>query len=709
MSEELYTSYATGKKPDLSGLSQGLSSDIAIQRTAASDVFRNISPNISVRDSFTKESYDYFRPDEKLPKGAIEEMSFANIAYKKVGLIRNVVDLMSDFTCQGIQLVHKNKKWQKFYREWAKKIDFVERSERFANLLYRIGNVVVKRSTAKLKESEVRTLIKGFAAKRKSEPDLDVDKPVNVSRREIPWDYEFINPCAVTILGGELGSFVGKPVYTIKINENIISQIKNAKTKAEKDLISQIPDYVLSAIRKGQKDIVLDPAKVNTFYYKKDDWEPWASPMLTSIMDDIIHFNKLRLADNAALDGIINAIRVWKLGSLEHKIMPNSGAFSRLSEVLMNNVGGGSMDLIWGPDIELEETSTESHKFLGPEKYSQVLNNMFSGLGIPPTLTGTGGTGFTNNMVSLKTLIERLEYGRTILKEFWEREIKLVQKAMGIDEPAYIVFERATLTDEIAEKALWIQLCDRDIISTQAVQQRFGLIPEVQDIIRTREEKMREKGKMPPKAGPYHNASFNEELIKIALQQGTISPVEAGIENVEDKSLLDYQGEQAKEAAKVKLNSQPKGVSGQGRPKTSKDKNGRKTRTAKPIGSNAFLLNLAWANDSQRKILSIINPLYFEMVSKKDLRELTEEEFNNLEYIKNSVLFQFEPLEDITEQKIVEKIQAKPTIPEEATAAYKQTVSSYVDRFGKQPSLDEQRRLFASIYAYYKTEEENDI
>lgn len=711
-SEVFYSSYANKdgeSASDLSSLNAGLAMDnISIHTSKSSNIFKNAVPNISVRDGYSREHYEHYRPDEALPKTIVDEIKFSNTAYKRIGLIRNVIDLMSDFGCQGIALVHKNKKWQKFYTEWANKVDLVERSERFLNLLYRLGNVVVKRSTAKLKESDVKNLINGFA-----DVDFVFKNPPKIDKREIPWDYEFLSPVNLKILGSELGSFVGKPTYSFSLADSLVAQILKPKDRVEKDLVAQIPDYILKAVKSGQKDIILDPSKTSVYFYKKDDWELWASPMLSSVLDDLIHFNKLKLADNAALDGVINAIRVWKLGNIEYKIMPGPAAFNRLSEVLMNNVGGGSMDLIWGPDIELVETSSESYKFLGSEKYSQTLNNIYSGLGIPPTLAGSGGTGLTNNMVSIKTLIERLEYGRTILKEFWEKEIKLVQKAMGIPTPAQVVFERATLTDEVAEKALWIQLCDRDIITIDSLQKRFGLIPEVQNIMREREEKARVRKKMPVKSGPYHNGNFDQDLIKIALQQGTISPQQAGVEIEGDlptpnKSLLDHASEQAIELAKMApktppIGKKPKGASGQGRPINKKDSGKRKTRTAKPLGSKAFLLNMSWAANAQKKITEVMNPLFFEMKNKKDLRELSEQEFSDLEDIKNSLLYQFNPLDEITEDNLIEKALGKCLVPERALSRYQKTVSLYSEQFNKQPSQDEQRRLFAAVYAIYKT------
>lgn len=47
--------------------------------------------------------------------------------------------------------------------------------------------------------------------------------------------------------------------------------------------------------------------------------------------------------------------RVWKLGNLEHKIYPTEAAVRKLADILRGHEAGGCLDLIWGPDIEIQE------------------------------------------------------------------------------------------------------------------------------------------------------------------------------------------------------------------------------------------------------------------------------------------------------------------------------------------------------------------
>jgi len=183
------------------------------------------------------------------------------------------------------------------------------------------------------------------------------------------------------------------------------------------------------------------------YYYKKDDWQTWADPITLSAFEPLNLYQRLQLADKAALDGAISKIRVWKLGSLEHKLAPTEVASSALADMLGANVGGGTIDIIWGPDIELIETKTDVQAFLGEEKYKPTLMAIYATLGIPPTLTGTvGATGTTNNFISLKTLTERLSYVRNILEDFWNEQLEIVQKAMGFRVAAQLEYTQTICT-----------------------------------------------------------------------------------------------------------------------------------------------------------------------------------------------------------------------------------------------------------------------
>jgi len=519
----------SGKRQALSDTSDNIDSYDGIQKAIGYNrrSFLDIEPNRSVRTGFNREDYNRFRSSESVPKRQKEAIRMCMQAYDKVGIIRNVIDLMADFAGQGITIVHPNKRIEKFFRAWFKKVGGIERSERFLNTLYRCGNVVVKRRTAKINKRAEKDLRTSAA------PDMEI-LVNNVNKREIPWKFDFLNPLSVEVIGDELAAFVGKPQYALKVSKLVRGLAKkglNSDSPYHRNLNAMLPPDIIQSIKNGENIIPLDNEKVSVYYYKKDDWLVWANPMIYAILDDIIMLEKMKLADISALDGAISNIRLWSLGDLDNKILPTKAAINKLRNILASNVGGGTMDLVWGPELKFTESSTQVFRFLGKEKYEPVLTNIYAGLGVPPTLTGmaNGSGGFTNNFISLKTLVERLEYGRQVLVDWWNQELEIVQKAMGFRLPARIHFDQMVLSDEASEKNLLIQLADRNIISAETVVERFGEIPEIEKIRIRREERDRKSESMPQKAGPYHNPQHKNDLEKIALQKGEIEAEDVGV------------------------------------------------------------------------------------------------------------------------------------------------------------------------------------
>jgi len=658
--------------------------------------YKDLDTNVSGRPGLSRSDYDAFRPGEAIPGNHAGIIRSANSAYQRVGLIRNIIDLMGDFACQGIRLTHPNKRIEKFYTNWFKRVSGKERSERFLNNLYRTGNVVVRKQTAKINAKSQKQLFKTFA-----DPEIEIEH-LKVLKKEIPWHYIFLDPSTISVIGGELSAFIGKPKYAIKIPAKLKKIISSPRTDNEQKLIQQLPKEIIEAAKTG-KPYPLPEDKTLVFNYKKDDWQSWAHPMIYAILDDVFLLEKLKLADIAALDGAISNIRIFKLGNLEHKIAPTPAAASKLADILENHVGGGTTDLVWGPDIELVESRTAVHQFLGQEKYVPTLNAIYAGLGIPPTLTGLSsvGGGFTNNFMSLKTLVERLEYGRNVLISFWEHEILEIQKSMGFRFPAHVEFDKMTLANEDSEKALLIQLADRNLISEETLQRKFGDNPDMEKIRINRETKDRGIGRRPTKSGPFHDANGDLGLKKIALQTQVVTPSEVGVELDErqdgEKSGLELRNSQGPN--KTGPEKGPGGQPQQGRPKNSKDNGPRKTKTVNPR-SKAILR--ARAKAAQEEISNIINPLILDMNGKKNLRSLSTSEFAEAERIKFGVLFNLQSLSNIDANSV--NIALQNSLPGDISAAYSDWVAEFVKEAGRNPSVDECRQIQTSLYSECKAQ-----
>lgn len=667
-------------------------------------------------------------------------------AYDEFGIVRNVIDTMADFAVQGIEPTHPNVRAEKLCREWWKKVAMPDVAEHIANTLFLVANAPIRRHTATLKVSDQDNLYRGKA-------DIPVGEPIQMKKREIPWGYTIMNPIQMAVLGGDIAPFIGPNAFTyaVEVPAAVLQQIRRPRNQLEKDLIAKLPKNVRQSIKDGLNVIPLASDQMKVLHYKRRHWQVWATPLMYSLLDDLVMLKKLKQADLAALDGAISHIRIWQLGSLENKMMPTQKAIQKLADMLANAGNGMSMDLIWGPDLKFTDTGSDVHKFLGEAKYTPHLNAIYAGFGIPPTLTGASSTGgMTNNFISLKTLTERLQYVRRIVKEFAEYELKLFQQGMGFSGAPGVRFDRMVLTDEAAEKALLIQLADRDLISVETIQARFGEDADLETMRQRREERMRQKKKLPKKASPYHDPQQDYGLEKIFAQTGVVSPGQVGIDLDEkkpgDKSLLDQQGEQTNQQTKLQMQQSEQendhqfrmekmqlrngvhpaqvqmqqlktggkpgakptqkpvktGQPQQGRPRNSNDTKPRKKKVVRIRTKAALIESRSWAEDAMRAVAEATTKPFLARCAKKNLRQLTAVEADEFEKFKFHLLMNLSAAVPADKKAIGEALRNPLPIPIVVNELLKQTIERYCAQSGAVPPVEKVREFMVSIAALHK-------
>ncbi len=692
--------------------------------------FINVGSNTSVRSEYNRSDYNYYRPGESSVKDDVGIMSLSQLAYEKVAIVRNVIDMMSDFTTHGIRIVHPNRQIENFCKSWAKTVRFVHTSERIANTIYRLANCPVKIRYGMVPIRVEKEWRKSFAQEnlpvtrdsdindRKN--DINIKKKGKQEKRRIPLGYNILDPRTLQVIGGELSAFVGKPVYALRISSKFRMMIQRMKrlsvnSKHIADMLQIIPDKLLQAVEGGLAVVPLDQEKLKMLHYKKDDWKIWATPFLGSILDNLIMLEKMHLADMSALDGAISTVRLWRLGSLETvpPILPEPAAIARLRNILAQT-GMGTLDLVWGPELDFKESDSKVHNYLKPEKYAQVMSEIFSGLGVPPTLTGGsggakgGGQGFTNNVLSMKTLIERLEYGRGVITDFWEEQFKILQKAMGWRFPPKIMFDYKVLSDEAAEKKMILDLYDRDLIAAETVQELCRRDPELEILKINRERRKRANDSMPQKSGPYHVSDHDHEYKKILLMNGGVAPSEIGLE-LEEKKEGELSNNEQTEEMQLKVEQKrgdmrptpvkPKSPGGDGRPKNSSDTKPRKKRVDKPKTLGVFTDLFMWGNDVQKTIADILSPAILKHFSKKNMRSLTKKEVEYAENLKFNVFASIGPYSEISHELVYNILENNTKANLEMIETCEAFSVIFTKRTGNQPTMDEVRQMQSSAYA----------
>lgn len=686
--------------------------------------FSGSIPNGSIKSEYNFGDYSYYRPSEADPRSVEEEIEMCLIAHRRYPIVSNIIDLMSDFGSQGVRIICADKRQEKFGQEWAKFVELQEFSARFLSTLYRCGTTIVKRTDGKvpLKTQKkwqsavaglenrsniynptMRNSIKTPPGQDPAGSDIKIED-MDVKRAVMPLKWTIYNPLQVIMIGGMLGQFVGKPIFGLRINTQIRNEInqlpKIAQTHEEyQTYLNIIPKYVFDAVNNNSLYFPLDQSKIYAYYYKKDDWDVWGKTIIGPILRDLKYYDKVRLAESSALDGAITAVRLWKMGDLKEGVIPQKGALDKLSNMLANGVGGGTMDLVWGPDLDFKESSSNLYEFLKPEKYTQVISNIHAGLGIPSGLTGGAADSSTGAFAGLKTLVERLKYGRNVLVKFLDEQLKLVQEAMGFTKPFRVVFDQLMMSDEAAEKNVLLQMYDRNLISAETL--RYAIDIDYSDIeeAKIRREYGKQGKSMPPKSSPFHNPEKEHEMNKIFAQRGGQAPSEFGL-NLKPRKEGEVSPNEQMSVLKVKENkTKPKGSGLSGRPQNAADKNKRKKRRVMPKGVSANYQELfLYAEHSKSKIDEIVTPLYLSMASKKNIRSLTVEETSALEGIKFNILSSLNPLTEVNEETIA-SINTTSPLGEEIYKRVLVLENNHCERYGRKPTIAEKRKLDCEAYA----------
>ncbi len=617
----------------------------------------SVDSNSSVRAPFTRSDYTYFRPNEALPTKFKDVIHACRMSYYKVGVVRNVIDMMTDFTTEDLRIVHPDKKIEAFIRVWMKKTNLMEAVDEFVRHFLIDGNVVVKRITAQLTQPVENQWMEHRAS---AEADEKLYTEPSPNKREIPWRYTFLNVAALEWINPEMSSITGQKKLAFRVSPSLLNTIRTSNDFKDKILDKVPADVLKDLVGKKGNLVPLDMERLYVAFNKKDSWDDWAWPFLYSVLSEIKYRDKLKQADWSALDGFINVIRLWKLGDHANGILPSNAVYERLKGILEQNTGGGTVDIIWDSMIECQELYPPVKDILGSEKYEQVNRDILIGLGVPEVLIGGQGSNFSNSWIQLRTLVEKLEYIRTRVEDWLMGEIAFLCKSMGIDTLPTVRFNQMNLEDENITRKLIVGLLDRGVISVEAVLQAYGedYLIEVQ--------RMQEESKMFKKMG------------------------------IEPKSPLD-QPEPTVPGAAPKKKPKPKG-------RPSNEKNVMmKTRTPNVRRSAG---NLAvFGLDAVDAIDTYVLPLYMESINVSNARKLTSEQKEDLNYMRMHVLSCIKPNDKLDEQSMVNIAESSES-NSELVQAIKQSIYAFTAEYGVEPSLSQRKRLEAIAWSeYYQSEQ----
>lgn len=575
------------------------------------------SDNRYVRPPFDRGNYESYRPNDRIPEGKTQQeqheiMKLCVSAYERIGVVRSVIDMMSEFAAEGVEIVHEDEAPRKFYNDWWKRINGPDRCERFAAWLLQAGNTVVRRKYGTLPSSKIR----------------------------IPLEYLFYDPSTVEIIGDELSALSENKIYGLKIASGTLTSILSRKprTTLEKEVYNSIPQEIKDALngkiaKSGNYVVPLPSDKIYIAHYKKHDTQIWAKSFIYSILSDIQYNDKLKLAKINSLDGMINVTRLWKLGDHTKELLPTPDAGAKLANIISNNTGAGPIDIIWDSAINLEEFYPPIENL---QNFAENIPTILLGLGIPEGLIGgnsdgAGKGGMTANAMNMKNLVKRLEAVRREIRKWLNTEIDIIQKEMNFRKRPKIRFANADLHDEQVYYKLILDLVDRNIISDQRVLEIINEFPDINEKFVQVQEEQRKNGTKPLKASPYHNPQLESQQ-KHEIEKQKLSNKARQSANPNNSNNLT-----------TKKLQEPRDP---GRPKNSKDTKQRQRRQAV-----SYILEGMRVYDA---VDIFVNKTMLTYYNVNNARSFTSAQKDEIEKAKRILMSKIEPNSDLSDNSLIQ-------------------------------------------------------
>ena len=354
-------------------------------------------------------------------------------AYENIGLIGNVIDIMTDFALEGFQITHQIPSAERLFNRWAEKVDLYSTVEEILRGIFRDSNVPIITFDGKIQQSDIANLKNVL---NRATGELFVDD--TIATGEVPYKFSIIDIQSLEAISTDL---FGNEQYSYTFDKTIIDNTLKSNSETTKNLLSVLQNGLSKEDWNSFKKYgvyPLDSYNMDILYYKKDSFSDWANPMLWRIIDDLKFKKTLRNMDISVAESITNSITIFKLGDSANGMVPSATRLTKFANMLKNP--SKAKQIVWDDLVAIETDDKQVGKILGEAKYKQVNNDILAGLGISEVLIGGEGGNYSNSFLSCRTLLERLETGREKVLKWVRKQLSAVAKGMGVKRMPVVKF-----------------------------------------------------------------------------------------------------------------------------------------------------------------------------------------------------------------------------------------------------------------------------
>jgi len=410
----------------------------------------------------------------------------AQKAYAGVAVVRNTIESQVEFSNSRIHLKGSNTTANDFYKAWFDVIGLFKVKEQFFRERYCSGNWFVYKMMGRIPDSQMAKV-----------------KGIGVKGNLIPIRYYTLNPSQVYLQNG-LGYSPGQWVKIMSSYE--IDRLRFPQTDEDRQVFNSLPPETKDLIKRGgglgELYIPLDPKRLRYVFYKKQDYQPMAIPMVYPVLNDIewkLELKKMDMSLSRTIEQVILLITTGeKTDQYGGGINPENLANLR---TIFNSQTLGRV-LVADYTTKAEWKIPDIGAILGPEKYKQVEQDIKEGL----QSIMMGDDKFANAQIKAKVFIERMKEGQeAFLNEFLIPEMRIIAEQMNFKSIPEVEFEEIDITDPSVMARIFLRMAEVGLLTPDELNTALtsGVLPESETSKHSQTEykKERDKGLYAPLIG----------------------------------------------------------------------------------------------------------------------------------------------------------------------------------------------------------------
>lgn len=419
--------------------------------------------------------------------GMGDAISLAMQAYFNVAAIRNAINMAVDFSVSPLHIKSVNETAKRFFTNWFESINLSGFMSQYFLEYYRSGNVFMYKFMGRLPEDSFNKLKVAIAAKSP----------------ELPIRYILLNPQQVYLQMGPSYNYT----FSKMLSTYEIQRLKNPITEEDKLVFKSLPKPVQQQIMNYSAQpyiyIPLDTGRLYYSFYRKQDYEPLAVPMIFPVLADVDWKLELKKLDMSLVRSMEQMILHISTGAPADSHNPAIGKknIEMLTNIMRSQTVGRTLITDW--TTKLEWKIPDLKQLLGPEKYERVDADIKEGL----QYMFFGQEKFANAAIKAKIFVAGLREGRRcFLDNFLRPEVKKVCEAMNFKNVPTLEFEEIDITDQTAMNGLYYKMAQLGLLTNDELNNvlNHGVLPDKDDSVKHQEEykSLRDKGLYSPIVPP---------------------------------------------------------------------------------------------------------------------------------------------------------------------------------------------------------------